>query len=167
MLIYNQTFDIYHCAYRVLFSLSVLPEREYQIGFIRLVDFYVLFPHMLSQVRLPTKHRSLKKKLSSKKNNYNDIPSPKRLFNDLYNIQIQCINFLSSINLIDSRKVIENIILKSNTQIPSDINNLIQSELSHNESLIQTIHALSEIPLNGTNGLKARTGLMEYRYDVD
>jgi len=44
---------------------------------------------------------------------------------------------------------------------------LIQYEKSHNETLSQIIIALSEIPLNGPKGLKFRTGLMEYRYDVN
>lgn len=167
MLIYNQTFDIYHCAFRILLSLSVLPEKEYPLGFIRLIDFYVLFPHMVSEVRLPAKYKSLKSRLKSSQNSYNDIPSPKRLFNDLYNIQIQCINFLSSLGLIDRVKVIEKKILKSNTDIPSDIAELIENEISNNESLRQIINSLSEIPYSGTNGLKSRTGLMEYRYDVD
>lgn len=167
MLIYNQTFDIYHCAFRILFSLSVLPEKEYPLGFIRLIDFYVLFPHMVSKVRLPAKYKSLKNKLKGKQNSYNDIPSPKRLFNDLYNIQIQCVNFLSSLSLIDREKVIEKKILKSNTDFPSDVADLIKHEISTNENLIQIINSLSEIPYNGTNGLKSRTGLMEYRYDVD
>ncbi len=167
MLIYNQTFDIYHCAFRMLFALSVLPEKEYPLGFIRLIDFYVLFPHMVAEVKLPPKFKSLKIKLHSNQNNYNDIPNQRRLFNDLYNIQIQCINFLSSLGLIDRGKVVENKILKSKNKLPTEVAELIKNEISSNEILIQAIHALVEIPYNGANGLKSRTGLMEYRYDVD
>lgn len=166
MLIYNPCFDIYHCIFRLLCILSILPTREHSIELIRIIDFYVLFPHLFSEISLPKKHANLKNKLIQLKTNYNEIPNPQRLFQDIANLQLQSLYYLSSIDIIDNSKIKNNIILRTNKIIPDKLLNIISDSISHHENIKEIVSALSDIPLNGPKGLKARSGLLEFRYDV-
>jgi hypothetical protein len=50
--------------------------------------------------------------------------------------------------------------------IPSDIVNLLNSDETRKEDWFNIISSdLCKIELNGTNGLKSKTGLMEFVYD--
>ena len=70
MLIYNPTYDIYHGVFRILRILETLEIKPYRIEFIRIADFYFLFPHLFSDIRMPNKFRKLKSRTANLKNNY-------------------------------------------------------------------------------------------------
>lgn len=166
MLIYNPAFDIYHCIFRILTALSILPNKEYKIEVVRIIDFYILFPHLFSELSLPQSYRKLKDSLKRLKTNYNDIPNHKRLYVDLYGLQIQGLHYLASIGVISELKLKEALVVRTSLKLSDTLSDTISQACSENPLVKEMILALGEMPLNGQAGLKARSGLMEHRYDV-
>lgn len=166
MLIYNPAFDIYHCIYRILTALTILPNKEYRIEMVRIIDFYILFPHLFSELSLPRHYRKLKDSLRHLKTNYNDVPNHKRLYIDLYGLQMHGLHYLASIELLNEVKLKENLIVRTSLRLPDALSGVITQGLSEAPFVTEMILALGEMPLNGLAGLKAKSGLMEYRYDI-
>ena len=51
MLIYHPVHDINHCLYRILALLEISKHKEIDWELIKLMDFYVLFPHQLKNIK--------------------------------------------------------------------------------------------------------------------
>lgn len=167
MLIYHPAFDIYHCIFRIVRLLCSLPKEPYETDRIRILDFYLLFPHLLEKVTFPkdaSKLRKYFKKLSSK---YENIEDPKRIFSRLEPYQTSALKCLVSYNLIVPETFEKNRIQLSETEIP---NELIKSVNTANDRFPELIELLTKyfinIDLYGNSGLKQRTDLFEYRYDL-
>lgn len=165
MLTYNPAYDLYHCAYRILKILNFLPNEEYRIETIRIIDFFVLFPEQIADITLPARYRKLKNILATQKNSYNDIPNKKRIFRELEKFQILAIESLAGMGFLDPHTIKSGFVKKSNKQLPDDIYEMIERDESKNITR-EYINILASFDLLGPNGLKARTKLMEYKYDA-
>lgn len=71
MLIYNPAFDFHHGIFRVLQILSAAPGEEFEVMKIRLLDFLLLFPEQLENIRVP-------KELLGKRSLFTGTESPYR-----------------------------------------------------------------------------------------
>ncbi len=166
MLIYNPTYDVYHGVFRVLRILETLEIKPYRIEFIRIADFYFLFPQLFSEIRMPNKYRKLKKQMADSKNNYNEVPNHKGLLRELLKCQLMAIKSVAGAGLIDKDNFQKGIVIRSSKELPEKLFELIDLDKEHRGYINDVILALSEITLQGPNGLKARTNLMEFRYDI-
>lgn len=166
MLIYNPTYDIYHGVFRVLRILETLEIKPYRIEFIRIADFYFLFPQLFSEIRMPNKYRTLKTQMANSKNSYNEVPNHKGLLRELLKCQLIAIKSVVGAGLIDKENFQKGIVIRSSKELPTKLIDLIKSDEEKRSYINDVIHALSELTLQGPNGLKARTNLMEFRYDI-
>lgn len=163
MLAYHPAKDIYHCCFRLLKIMFSLSENSVEIDRLILMDYYSIFPYELQKITLPagsTSHRKIFKKV---KRPYESIANPKRLIFELRGIQTNAIKYLVAIGILVPTEdySIVSLNYKSLDNLPSSI------DLQGREPwFISMLELFQSVELLGEKGIKARTGLMEYRYDV-
>jgi len=166
MLIYHPAFDAYHCVFRMLLMIESLPETE--IDMLRLCDFYLVFPSEIERIRLPASLSHGRKIAKSLSNVYRNPINASQVFREMSEIQLSALRSIAASGLIDVDCYERGIIRKLNTKkIPEDIVSKILNYLQKNLELTEFIFdSLSKLPLRGLDGLKHRTGLLEYKYDI-
>ena len=162
-MIYNHAYDIYNCMFRIL-ALLYRSEQEFSIEQIRIFDFIIAFPEMINMTRIPKGSARGKKIIQNK---YLSPQSHTKVFYRTENFQISALNHLAAHNIIDAQKYAENtVVLNKSTDLPKYIIDEIASVDSNSDMAIRIcINSLYNVPVNGENGLKDRTKMMEYRYD--
>ena len=85
MLIYHPAYDAFHCVFRMLAIIETVPNIE--VDKARVLDFYLLFPALMADIRLPVELAHARKLAKSVSNIYHDPLSKKNAFRDLRLIQ--------------------------------------------------------------------------------
>lgn len=166
MLIYNPIFDLYHCVFR---QMQILSNVKDEISFekLRILDFYLAFPTEILRMRLPKEASKYRKYFRQLENPYEIIIDHKRLFSKMEPYQISANKFLLASGLIEKGKLGENFVKRTNQSFPSELATQIELRNKENELLLNIItQFLMKTELNGPDGLKARTNIMEYKYDL-
>ena len=164
MLIYHPAYDTYHCLFRMIALIEHVNEIE--VDKARILDFYLLFPALVSEIRMPHNYSSMKKEAKKYSNIYRDPINVRSTFRDMYEIQMAAIRCLAATGLVEMDCLEKNIIKRTDKSVPDglllSINNFINTNKIINTFIIDT---LSKFHLVGKDGLKDRTKLMEFRYD--
>jgi hypothetical protein len=165
MLIYHPAYDAFHCVFRMLAIIEAVPDVE--VDKARLLDFYLLFPALIANIRLPTELASTRKVAKLASNIYHDPLSPKNAFRDLRHIQNAAIKCVAASGLIEPERFKSGFLARTEMQIPLIIKEKIGAFIDSRQPLSEVVLLeLSKMRLTGDNGLKHRTSLMEYRYDA-
>lgn len=165
MLIYHPALDAYHCVFRMLAITQSLARLEFLK--LRILDFYMCFPAEVAAVQLPEEHIDIKKVAKASKNEYRGPISSLRTFQDMEPIHVSSGRLLAASGLFDLEQFELGIVLRTNSKLPESLATAIsEMQASDGELRKYILTKMSEIPLSGIGGLKKRTGLMEYRYDV-
>lgn len=165
-MIYHPRKDIYHCCFRLISILSLIDKDTFNIQKLRIVDFFLVFPSYLTikdslshnkYIRFPQGKAIPKKFLDKIDKPYEYLPNPKILFSELSDFQTHALLILKAKKIID----IENELIKKSVNFSIVIEKLIK------ESRFVTDEVYKEIimKLIDIDDLKARTQLMESRYD--
>ena len=163
MLIYHPALDPYHCTFRMLQVLGYAPERQYDKRALRILDFYAVFPHLISNIRLRREHMKWRKRFLGLDNPYWFGGEPALVFAQMEPLQETAQNLLYAQGLTDpslypgSIKLVidafRRLTLPASTSMSGDLLEFL-------------VTILGEFPFHGYGGLKDRTGLMEHRYDA-
>lgn len=165
MLIYHPAYDAYHCAFRILALSEHIKELELDKA--RILDFYLLFPASIAQIRLPNTLKGIRKTAQSLASVYHDPISPQVTFRDMQQIQETAVRCIAASGLIDVDSLEAGRLLRTETPTPVDLKAKTSEFLLQREPISNfVLRQLAEIPLRGEDGLKHRTELMEYRYDI-
>ena len=163
MLVYHPAFDIYNCAFRMLQLLSMMEESEIELDKLRIWDFYLTFPNEARQIKFPKDLIVLKKIFKNKPDNpYEDLIGPKRIAERMKPYQLSALRYLASYGLIDSSLFSKNIIKRTEKELPSELQGKLSEINTEKENIIKLVKGFNFLALRG---LKARTGLLEFRYD--
>jgi hypothetical protein len=167
---YQPAFDPFHAIYRLLRLRPVIsasgPLRR---DHVRLLDFYLTFPFRIDAIRLLPKHRRYKNLASLYANAkpYGDQPDDVMLFGRMEPIQTVALETLASNHILDEAELRADMVTPTDADIPKELSQRITIANTNDDVLIEFLKALaSEYELSGQNGLKSRTGLLEYRYDA-
>ncbi len=167
MLIYHPAYDIYHCIFRFLRLLEILPKVPHEADKLRILDFYLLFPHLLKEVLLPLEARSYRKTINKLDEPYENVKDPHKMFLKLETFQLSALRCLASCNIIDINEFSSERIMRTKKKIPEQLLATINKTNSDNPDLVNLLTGpLFDLAFYGDKGLKARTKLMEYRYDI-
>lgn len=166
MLLYHPLTDVNHCMYRLL-NLILHIEGDIQFEKLRVVDFYYIFPHLLNEIKpWPVDIKKFKKHLPSNKKSFEHISNKKKVFFELNSIQKQAISILVAKGLIDIDKIKDGVVSLNRERLPEVISNELGNDsFSKSDCFLILTDALINSNWNGKNGLKLKTGLLEYRYD--
>ena len=168
MMIYHPVFDVNHCLYRILLALETSVHEKFDWTLLRLMDFYVLFPHLLKEIKpFPSSLQPFKKIVNTIPDSYEVLPNPKRVLFELDSIQNVAIQNLIAKELINVSEFDKHIISRTSEKLPENLSEQLASDRRVNEEWYRLI--VNELPLSefeGKTGLKARSKLMEYKYDA-
>jgi hypothetical protein len=165
-LVYHPAFDPYNSllrSCRLLFALPVAVD----VTALRILDFFLLFPEELGRMRLSTKLRSAVSKLKAEPRfPYDRLPAPRTLYDRMgssFDAGIQTMEVQHMIEVEASTSKIE---LRPDA-IPDAILELVKRQNEVEHTLVNLLGSIAdEFPSSGPNGLKDRSRLAEYRYDV-
>lgn len=169
-LTYEPAFDAFHAAFRIMRLRPIIANSgPLHRDHVRIIDFYQLFPHRIDGIRLKPQHRRFRRLATAyqSKRPYGEQPDDSLLFDRMDGLQVTALDTLAAKDYIDQEKWKRGDVAITNKAPPAALSeriddaNRIEAEL---ESFLNVL--ASEYELTGPNGLKARTGLMEYRHDA-
>lgn len=166
---YHPYSDPYHSAFRSMQLLQYREANDYSIDKFRIMDFYLVFPHLIGHIRMPKSTRGVyyELRLNKVEEPYQEFPKPRRLFQQIESIQRTAFGYLSASRLIDIKSYKDGRISRGGEELSKKFWSKIQSANENEPEVIKFIvDQVAALPLYGPDGLKARTGLMEFRYDV-
>lgn len=170
-LTYSSVYDPYHTAFRFLSILSNSSDGQARYDVLRILDFYLSFPSRLSEVHIPRQKglTALLKSISetNPKSRYEVLPPSKVIFDRISIVQNTAFSALLGngyVKIEDQGLQLAKVI---SPKVPDSLLSSIAAFSDRNAKLIELlVYNLAPIRLEGKDGLKARSGLMEYRYDV-
>ncbi len=168
MLIYHPAFDASHCAYRILKILNSLDiNKSIEEDRIKIIDFYVVFPKKIGDIRFPKslKSSTIRKEIKLVNDIYRPCKNPFLISQKMAIIQNKIINNLMLQEYIEFSELKNGYVRGLKFENLALSQSLFEKYLSFNSEKILLDFFLNQ-PLNGDDGLKARTALMEYRYDA-
>lgn len=169
-LTYQPAFDPFHAVFRFLrLRQAILPHIQIPSEHIRVLDFYLLFPFRSDTIRVYPKHRKFKRIANqySDARPYGDIPDDKFLFNRMSSIQMAALDTLMKKGLLNSAQYRRGLIATTSVPLPPPLQAKINETNQQQDDLLDFLLVLAtEYELLGTDGLKDRSGLMEYLYDA-
>ena len=166
MILYHPLKDANHCVYRML-SILIKSPSEISLERLRVIDFYHIFPHLLASISpWPSDIKEYKKYTKNIAPSFESIPDKRRLFYELSEIHKQSISTLVSKGILDKDRAQSGIANLNMKNIPEKIITTIEND-EYNSSMIFEVltKGLTVTSWAGRNGLKDRSGLMEYMYD--
>jgi hypothetical protein len=167
---FQPAFDPFHAVYRALRLFPIIRQRGFlHRDQVRILDYYMLFPHRLSEIRLIRKHRRFKDLAARYEAGkpYGEQPDDRTLFERMEPMQIAALQTLAKQGLMNSDELAVGLVKLTDSPIPSELGERISAANREDAGLIEFLCALAtDLPLSGPHGLKARTGLLEYRYDA-
>lgn len=167
MLVYHPAFDLYNCIFRMLQLLNYSKEEEIHIDKLRIWDFYLTFPNLVRNMAFPADLRHLKESIFKEKNNpYEEITDQKQIFDRMQTYQMSAIKCLASYGFVDSSLLAKNKIKKTGKEIPTSLLEKLTDLQNQKGNVIKLVTSdFVNLPLFGEKGWKARTGLLEFKYD--
>jgi len=169
MLIYHPAQDANHCVFRALLILEHTVHDHIDINLYRLLDFYILFPHLLKDITpLPIELRAYSKLLKLIPEPFESMRNTHRILHGLEALQTASIHNLLAKRLLDIDSFKSKNLKRTNLPIPADLVNAITTaENTDKEWFRMVVNELPLIEFSGMTGLKKRAGLMEFRYDME
>lgn len=157
----------------MLTVLRVSKTKSMLVDVLRIVDFFVCFPVRLSEVRPPNSVPGMRKRCNSvirelPNSEFELLPSSTVLFERMSVIQEAAVSAMVSKELasIVEEQGARAIQLNEDAILPRLRKNLDDFASKNAELLELVTRDFPQIPLMGSDGLKARTGLGEFQYDT-
>ena len=135
----------------------------------RILDFYLLFPSIISGIRLMPQHRRFRTLANAyeEARPYGDQPGDAQIFARMKPMQMAARETLAEKNIVDAQELGNGNVVRTEIPLPLALATRVSEANAKEPELMQVISTLgSEYSLLGTNGLKNRTGLLDSRYDA-
>lgn len=166
MLVYNKTFDLFHTIFRLL-QLTEAKRSILEIDKLRILDFYLVFPSEMLEIKSFRGFKRYETLLENEKNTYERILDRKRVFFKMENIQLSAMRALVSYGLFDAEEFKAGKILRTGKSLPDNLLHKIDEANTKDKELLSLIvDRLAAMDLYGHLGLKERTNLIEFKYDA-
>lgn len=168
MLMYHPAFDANHCLYRIVSILYATTDQQISWPLLRLLDFYYLFPSQLKNIKpWPSEIRNLKARVLKIPEQFEDLTNPARTFFELESFQKTATLELIAKGVISKSSFDKGIMELEPDSLPSAYTALLDTDNFLKSEAFEVItKGLPRTKFNGSNGLKFRSGLMEYIYDL-
>ena len=164
---YHPAFDAGHAIFRFLRLRIGLSLDIIEFDKLRILDFYLLFPHRAASIRLmqaDTHLRSLAKQAEAGAG-YSSLPSDPALFARMEPCQIAAAQTMATQGAIVEEALAQGMIEFATLDLPEELRQRVIDANASDAWGIKIVSALKTYPLLGGGGLKDRTGLIEHRYD--
>lgn len=169
MLIYHPAQDINHCIFRTLLLLENSVHESIDVDLYRLLDFYILFPHLLKKISpLPSPIKGYKRLLVEIPEPFESMINIKRVLHELEQLQTVALQNLIAKQIIDIESFKLRKIKRTKEPIPENLlKEITLCAIAQEEWFRMLANEFPILEFSGKHGLKKRTGLMEFRYDME
>lgn len=169
-LTYEPAFDPLHTMFRA-FRLREGLGQPFRLprDLFRILDFYLLFPASLQNVRFRPEHQRLKRQAAGTKRAppYGQRPNDAMLFERMRPFQNAALDTLALQGFFSNEALNEGWVAPGEKPWPPELALRVEATNAEEANLIAALRTMaSEYLLEGANGLKDRTGLLEHRYDA-
>ncbi|CAM4429625.1 ABC-three component system middle component 5 [Pseudoalteromonas ostreae] len=164
MIIYHPAYDVNHCSYRILNILYALKNHKTNCDLLKIINFYYVYPHLIKRMKsLPRPLNYKSKVINSINEPFELTPIPSTLFFEMISTHEASIQSLLQKSLI---YIDENEIFLEITNLPKGLIEIFQNDEFNKSSIFKIlVESFPKTKLDGENGLKSKSGLMEYKYD--
>lgn len=168
MLMYHPAFDANHCVYRILSILYATKNVSISWSLLRMMDFYYLFPSQLKNIKpWPRQIQKMKSIALNVPDQYEDLTNPARTFFELQTVQKTAILELMAKGVVSKKSFGEGIVKLEDEALSQVFENLLDAdEFVQSDAFMLIVKGLPLVKFGGSQGLKYRSGLMEYVYDL-
>jgi hypothetical protein len=150
--------------FRYLLLLEQHPSKSMHVDTLRIVDLYFMFPYLLRDFEFPRGAGKAGRVLAGESSKYNRLPSPRLFLHQLRGLSSIALTSLAGRTLLNPERLKAETAERTASTIPVDLfASVTASEMALAEFLSTNIATIS---LSGRDGLKKRSGLMEFRYDA-
>jgi len=170
MISYQPALDRFHALFRMSCLLAAFPEKyPMETGKFRILDFYMVFPFRLEGFTFKQAHTGLKKvgRTYGHAQPYGGVPDDTALFLRMAPMQILAMDTLAAHDMIDREAYAKDAIQPGEENSPPELAERTAAFIEEHGDLVSTLRTLAgDYAFLGEDGLKRRSGLMEYKYDV-
>lgn len=173
MITYNPAFDLYHCIFRMAHILQKIKDDDcFEVDKVRIWDFYLLFPSKAYDIHIKRTETEIcekrKKYINKSKNPYEYSGDNRKLFEWIRPFQVAALNCLVSCSILDKDDYLNNKVRIINHDALDTFVEKSGKLTTEETNALSFMGYLSRtMPLTGAYGLKARTELLEYKYDAE
>ncbi len=158
-------YDAHHALFRAL----CIRERfqRLPVPLYRIIDYYFLNPFDLHSIRMPGgKHKKLSKEFEHLRP-YKRAVEPASLAIHMWQFQQAALHILARRSFVSTAALSNEVVNFSDEAVPSEFQRELAVELKTKGDVLDFLgEFVSRYPLSGPDGLKDRSGLLDYRYDV-
>ena len=171
-LAFEPGFDPFHSAFRILRQLEFRPRTEVPVARVKLLDVYVAEPRRCLDIRLsPGLLRKLKRPAqlaaACQPPTYGQRPSVNAFFNRMSPMQDAAIQTLVLQGFLEASEFDRDRLLRTGKPLEERLcARIIEVNNRQRDLMTFLLHDLEAISFNGSDGLKDRTTLGEFRYDL-
>ena len=170
MITFQPALDPHHTIFRILrLSVGLSQSLPLEIDKVRIIDYYLAFPFRASAFQFRRGQSALRRAVETYENvrPYGGFPDDRDLFLRMRPVQTVAFETLAARGLIDPDALKQRMLLSGDASIPEPLFKRIVEANSEQNDLITVLTAICETnQLLGSDGIKQRSGLMEYRYDA-
>ena len=168
MLMYHPAFDANHCLYRIVSILHATKDVPISWSLLRMLDFYYLFPSQLKNIKpWPREIQKMKALAMKIPDQFEDLSNPARTFFELQPFQKTAMLQLIAKGVLSKTAFDKGIMKLDPDYLRSEYTALLNTDDFLKSDAFQVItKGLPSAEFNGASGLKSRSSLLEYVYDI-
>lgn len=164
MLVYHCAFDVHHTMFRYLLLIEHHPTGSMHADTLRIVDLYFMFPYLLRDFEFPRGLGKSGRAIAGQPSKYNRLPTPRLFLHQLRGLSSVALASLAGRGLLNPDALKSDMVERTDANVPSE---LLTAATAHEVELAQFLSTgIATLKLTGADGLKKRSGLMEFRYDA-
>jgi hypothetical protein len=139
---------------------------------LRIWDYYLVFPDQIKHIKLKREEEDIKKLIrlyiTKTENPYEEVKDNRKMFEKIKPYQLTAIKCLASHGIINKEYLSENRVTVISKSVLEKYTSKFEPLSSKEKNVIglMTSH-FYQISMFGPSGLKARTKLLESRYDAE
>jgi hypothetical protein len=173
MITYNPAFDLYHSIFRMAHIVNRLEDGEwFEIDKVRIWDYYLLFPSKLYDLSIKQTEKEVrearKRWIEKNRNPYEYSGNNRKLFEWIKPVQVSALSCLVSCGILSKDDYLNDKVCVSNREALRMFVEQAGDLTATERNTLSFLGLFSRsMPLSGANGLKARTDLLESKYDAE
>lgn len=169
MLIYDQALDPYHTSIRLMAILNAAAERSIPLSVdaARIADYFLVYPSKMEDFTFPAEFRNIRTAVKESDNPYRSAPGVRAAFERMRPVFVAALSGLIAKKYIREDGFSSGVIQPTGATIPEVFQAAIDRFRTRQTTVGKFILSdLLDMPANGEKGLKHRSRLIEYRYDI-
>lgn len=167
-LAFQPAYDAYHSAFRFFQLREVIGDRV-ELDRYRILDYYMCFPGELAAFRFAQPHKGFRRigEKYAKANDFERRPTSRAIFARMRMVQAAALETLESEGFLRAGCLAELRVEQTLKPTPDTIMARVKMRRESYSAIIDVLSKFStEYSLVGPTGLKARSELLEHKYDA-